>query len=927
MKERTKTIGELTSENENLKERIRELENLEAERRRVEATNPDSELRYKTIFETSGTTMMIVDEDMTVALANSRFEKLTGWKREEFEGKRKWTEFVEPNDLAMMVAQHHLRRMEPRTAKRSYEFRLVHKNGSIKNIFVTVDLIPGSKQSVASLLDITDLKRADEKLRESERKYHELYDFLPIPIYEVDLEGGIKSANGATLEAFGGSEEELKKGVKIWKILPPGEIEKAKRNIQKILAGERTLRTEYTLKRLDGSLFPAILVSSPIYENGKPVGLRGAVVDITERRRQEEEIRRVSSFLDSIIENIPDMIFVKDARDLRFVRFNRAGEDLLGHSRNDLLGKNDHDFFPKEQADFFTLKDRNVLGEGKIVDIPEEPINTRFKGERILHTKKVPIFDSVGKPEYLLGISEDITDRKKSEEERQDNQTKLQAIFNQVGAGILIIDKETQTIIEANQTASEMTGLPKEKILGRSCHRLVCPAEVGKCPVKNLGQTVERSESVLLHADGTQLDILKTVFPIILKGRECFLESFIDISDRLRAEKLLRKSEERLQRAEKMEALGTLAGGVAHDLNNVLGIVVGYAELVLYGMEESNPLRSSLQYIMDGAQRASAIVQDLLTLARRGVSGKKVLNLNRLVQECRQSPEFLKLIADHPSTRISWELDPNLLNISASPVHMVKSTFNLILNACEAIRKEGAVTIRTFNQYVDKPLQGFDETREGDYVVLSITDTGEGIPPNDLKRIFEPFYTKKVMGRSGTGLGLAVVWGTVKDHQGYINVQSEEGKGSVFSLFFPVTREELPQECSPIPVSDYMGDGQSILVVDDVKGQRELAAEMLRRLKYRVVCASSGEEAVEYLKTHSVDLIVLDMIMDPGMDGLDTFQRIIGIRPDQKAIIVSGFSETNRVNATQALGAGAYVRKPYVLEKLGLAVKKELERK
>lgn len=273
-----------------------------------------------------------------------------------------------------------------------------------------------------------------------------------------------------------------------------------------------------------------------------------------------------------------------------------------------------------------------------------------------------------------------------------------------------------------------------------------------------------------------------------------------------------------------------------------------------------------------------------------------------------------------------FDLEPDLLNISGSSVHLGKALFNLVSNASEAMPKGGTLTIKTFNQYLDRPIQGYDEVREGDYVVLSVSDTGEGIPADDLKRIFEPFYTKKVMGRSGTGLGLAVVWGTVKDHYGYINVQSEEGKGSTFTLYLPVTREEISTDPARVSFSEYMGNGESILVVDDVKGQRALAEEILKKLNYTVKSVSRGEEAVAYLKAHKVDLLVLDMIMDPGMDGLETYKRILEIHPRQKAIIVSGFSESDRVHSAQALGAGAYVKKPYIMEKMGLAVRKELDR-
>ena len=210
-------------------------------------------------------------------------------------------------------------------------------------------------------------------------------------------------------------------------------------------------------------------------------------------------------------------------------------------------------------------------------------------------------------------------------------------------------------------------------------------------------------------------------------------------------------------------------------------------------------------------------------------------------------------------------------------------------------------------------------------MVLTISDTGTGIAPEDMGKIFEPFYTKKKMGRSGTGLGMAVVWGTVKDHNGYINVQSTEGKGTTFTLYFPVTRKSV-EDRSKASLKDYMGKGEAILVVDDVEEQRKIASGMLKELGYSVASVPNGEDAVEYLMANEVDLLLLDMIMDPGMDGLDTYREIIKHHPGQKAIIASGFSETDRVKELQSLGAGTYIRKPFLLEKIGIAVKEELEK-
>ncbi len=500
--------------------------------------------------------------------------------------------------------------------------------------------------------------------------------------------------------------------------------------------------------------------------------------------------------------------------------------------------------------------------------------------------------------------------------------------FDAVPDLIAILDNDYR-IVRVNRAMAAKLGVTPEECTGLTCYHAVhgTSEPPSFCPHRQLlVDGVEHTTEV--HEDRLGGEFVVSVSPLFDPTGKLIGAVHVarDITERKRAEEERRTLEERLQRAEKMEALGTMAGGVAHDLNNVLGIVVGYSELLFGEVDESSAVSSYVKEIQKGGERAAAIVQDLLTLTRRGVPGRKVLNLNNIIMDCQKSPEFAKVFSYHPNVRIKTDFEADLLNVSGSSVHLGKSFMNLVSNAAEAMINGGTLTIETRNQYLDKPISGYDDIREGDYVLLSVSDTGEGIATADLKRIFEPFYTKKVMGRSGSGLGLAVVWGTVKDHHGYINVASEEGKGTAFTLYFPVTRAELSPEEVAVSASEYMGNGESILVVDDVKEQRNLATTMLARLNYRVSSVSSGEEAVAYVKKHTVDLVVLDMIMDPGMDGLDAYMKILETHPHQRAIIVSGFSETERVTKAQVLGAGAYVKKPYVLEKLGLAVKKELDR-
>jgi CheY-like chemotaxis protein len=328
--------------------------------------------------------------------------------------------------------------------------------------------------------------------------------------------------------------------------------------------------------------------------------------------------------------------------------------------------------------------------------------------------------------------------------------------------------------------------------------------------------------------------------------------------------------------------------------------------------------------MQESGQKAATIVQDLLTLARRGVPTAEVLKLNDIITEYLKSPEHEKLRLYHPHVGVDITLEPNLLSILGSPVHLSKTIMNLVSNAAEAMKNGGTISISTQNRSVQGQLKGFETIEEGEYVTLTVSDTGVGIAAGDLEKIFEPFYTKKVMGRSGTGLGMAVVWGTVKDHKGYIDVESNEGKGTAFTLYLPITREEQVKDELLQSFEDYRGNGASVLVVDDVKEQRQIASGMLKQLGYSVISVSNGEEAVAYMKKESADLLILDMIMDPGIDGLETYRKILKLHPGQKAVLVSGFSETKLVREAQRLGAGAYVRKPYTLDQLGLAVRSAL---
>lgn len=519
----------------------------------------------------------------------------------------------------------------------------------------------------------------------------------------------------------------------------------------------------------------------------------------------------------------------------------------------------------------------------------------------------------------------EVNERKQVEEALRQSEERFRSIVENSHEGILIVDNN-YTLIYGNDKFGEILGYPLEEIIGRDFRNFldeeskefVADKYRKRQKGKNLPSVYEFN-IVRKYGEKRRVEISVTVIND-LRGMPQTIAQLLDITEK-------KKLESQLKQAQKMETIGILAGGVAHDLNNILSGIVSYPELILTDLPEDSPLIRPISTIKKSGERAAIIVQDLLTLARRGITNTEVLNFNTIISNQLKSPEFEKLLSYYPNVQIKTYFERSLLNVKGSAAHLSKAVMNLLSNAAEAMPSGGNISISTENIYIDRGTMKHEYIQEGEYVVIEICDEGIGISMEDIERIFEPFYTKKIVGRSGTGLGMAVVWGTVKDHNGFIDVKSTEGKGTTFTLYFPAIREEPPTDKDPFNIEDYMGDGESILVVDDIEEQREIASLALRKLGYHVSAVSSGEEAIEYIKYNSVDLLILDMIMDPGIDGLETYKKILDIYPGQKAIFVSGFSETESIREARLLGATVYIKKPYALEKIGVAVKEELRGK
>ncbi|MDP1989581.1 MAG: PAS domain S-box protein [Syntrophales bacterium] len=660
--------------------------------------------------------------------------------------------------------------------------------------------------------------------------------------------------------------------------------------------------------------------------------------EMDERRQAQQALVESEEKYRLIFENSVDVIYSIN-RELRIIDVSPSIERAICYSPSEVVGKSipELGLLAPESLESAFSDIMRILGGASI---PAAPY-TFIAKNGLRHYAEVsgaPLMRN-GEVVGVISVARDITVRKLAEEALQESWKRIQLIVDNARDVIWMTDMNLRLTF-ISSSVEQMLGYTVEEFITKPYHEILVPASLdlllkiyaeelalGNDLKKNIYRS-RTAETEQIHKNGSRMWIeMKINLIEDADGTPAGIIGFSrDITDRKRKEEEKQILEERLQRAERMESLGILAGGVAHDLNNVLGVLFVYTELLLEKIPEKSPLRNYVDNILSSGEKGAAIIQDLLTLARRGVIVHEVVNVNSVVSGFFKTPVFEKLETYHPRVAFRKELSEELLNVKGSAVHLEKTVMNLLSNAAEAISGNGEITIRTENRYLDRPIHGYDKVKEGEYAVLTVSDTGRGISTADIGKIFEPFYTKKVMGKSGTGLGLAIVWGTVKDHDGYIDVQSKKGKGTVFTLYFPVTREELAEEKEKIPVEQYMGRGESILVVDDTVEQRDIANRLLTRLGYQVHAVSSGEEAVEYLKTHKADLLLLDMIMDPGIDGLETYKRVQEINPKQRAIIVSGFSETERVKKTQNLGAGAYIRKPYLMEKIGVAVRDELRK-
>ncbi len=476
-------------------------------------------------------------------------------------------------------------------------------------------------------------------------------------------------------------------------------------------------------------------------------------------------------------------------------------------------------------------------------------------------------------------------------------------------------DSRSAEIIHANKAASSILGYSVDDIHNLSINDFdtkISEHHYIESINNQLGNSPKSFTTIYKKKDETTLPVKVYISSFDYKQNTYHFVFFNDIS-------FQEEMAEKLHRSMKMEAVGIMAGGVAHDLNNILSGVVSYPDLILMNLPADSDLRPHLESIKRSGKQAALVVEDLLTVARGIVAQKKPANLNDFINEYLSSPEYEKLQSQHSTITCLTELSSDLFNITCSATHIKKTIMNLVTNAYEAIENSGQVIISTKNISVTETINRYQEISPGEYAVITIEDSGPGISEEALTHIFEPFYTKKIMGKSGTGLGLTIVWNTVQDHNGKIDILSNS-TGTKITIYLLKTDSQPVYSPEGKVTPGMRGKGERILVIDDNHEQLEMVKHILESLNYAPVLADSGEKALSILETQTFDLILLDMIMNPGISGKQTYEKVKLGWPELRTVIVSGFSENEDIEDTLDAGAEMFIRKPYSIHQIAKAV-------
>ncbi len=679
-------------------------------------------------------------------------------------------------------------------------------------------------------------------------------------------------------------------------------------------------------KTLSGTLYGVLLWAYLAYAAGRgpwvrPSGSeaapRGVFAILTYRERYEQvrrEKEQQQRLLRAVVEGTGDSVFVKDLEG-RYLMVNQAWARVMGRPVEEVLGQDDFSLLPSEMASQIVGADREVatVGEPRTY----EEVGPGDGATRTYLTTRAPYRDERGRTIGVIGIGRDISDRNLAEEARRLSD---QVIAN-AREGIIVCDKDLR-YLAWNPFMEEMSGLASSQVLG-------------KHPLEIFPWLREEGTYALLEGAlaGKVMPIPDTPFSVPGSGEKgWFAGSYGPLRDGkggivgvigVVVDMTGRKHlEEQLRQAQKMEAVGRLAGGVAHDFNNLLSVIVGHTTLARNKLPPGDPLHRHCDQITRAAERAGALTRQLLAFSRKQVLQPRILDLSAVVTDlCRMLP---RLIGE--DIEVITRSEPELGLVKVDPGQIEQVLMNLVVNARDAMPRGGQLTLETNNVVLDElAAAGRPEIDPGRYVLLSVSDTGEGMTPEVQARVFEPFFTTKELGK-GTGLGLSTVFGIVKQSDGYIEIVSAPGRGSTFRIYLPQVDESVdPPPLAAAPSKPTQGS-ETILLVEDEDALRELAREGLTMSGYTVLEADRGMAALEIARTHAspIHLMVTDVVM-PGMNGRQLAEQVTPLRPAMKVLYVSGHAD-ELLQRHGALDPGLeFIGKPFTPEALAAKVREVLD--
>ena len=765
-----------------------------------------------------------------------------------------------------------------------------------------------------------DRKRTEEELRKSEERYRNILENIEEGYFEVDLAGNFTFVNDALCRIAGYDRDELI-GMNNRDYTTPKTAKEMYRVFSRTYqTGEPARIVDYDIFRKDGSTRTLEFSASLMMDSTeKPAGFRGVVRDVTERKQAEEALRESEERYRSLFQNNHAVMLLINPETAEIVDANPAACSFYGWNHEELTTKKIGDINTLTDVQIFQEIERaqsgqtqqfffrHRLAKGEIVDVEV------FSGPITLNGKKL-----------LYSIVHDITERKKAIEALRDSEEKYRTVLEANPDPVVVYDIAGK-VVYFNPAFTRVFGWSLGQRLGKKMDIFV-PEEnwtETKMMVNRVlaGESFSGIESRRYTKEGKTIPV--SISGAVLRDMDGNpVGSVINLRDISEQKNL----ESQLQHAQKMEAVGTLAGGIAHDFNNLLQAIQGYTELLLMRKEEGEPGFRELREVIRASKRGAELTQQLLTFSRKVESKRKPLDLNQEVGELRQLLErtLPKMI------EVEFNLAHDLRTINADSAQLKQVLMNLAVNAKDAMPDGGKIVIETQNITLDQEFcTRYAEVKPGDYVLLSMADTGHGMERETLEHIFDPFYTTKEVGK-GTGLGLAIVYGIVKNHEGYVMCYSRPGSGTSFRIYLPVSAAATDLEEtgeSLVSKSPARGGDETILLVDDEEFIRELGVDVLGQAGYRIIPASNGEQALEvYRKEQAhIDLIILDLIM-PGMGGSKCLAELLKISPKARVLIASGYSPDASTKGALEAGAAGFINKPYENKQLLDLVRKVLDK-